>query len=34
LLDLLQVEIIEQLLEQREGHRVREDDAEVFEVLV
>jgi hypothetical protein len=34
LLDLLQVEIIEHLLEQQEGRRVREDDAEVFEVLV
>jgi hypothetical protein len=34
LLDFLQVEVIEHLLERWEGHRRREDGAEVFEVLV
>jgi hypothetical protein len=34
LLDFLQEEVVEHLLEQREGCRVREDGAEVFEVLV
>jgi hypothetical protein len=34
LLDFLQAEVVEHLLEQREGCRVREDGAEVFEVLV
>jgi hypothetical protein len=34
LLVFLHAEIVEHLLERREGHRVREDGMEVFEVLV